>query len=202
MNDAPVSVTDFRPRKTRLRYAPRVQRPSSELESFVIGLVWQKGPSSPYDIRRALTASPSTQWSASAGAIYPLMRRLEKLRLLKSQAMTTGKRRRRVYSVTSSGKAILRQWVGPPFSAEAITATYDPLRSRMRFLEVLPQKDRLRWVESAMQALDEVERRVRRWHELFGNDAMSALLTRNGELELKARRQWLEEVRRAVIERG
>ena len=71
--------------------APRQQvRRRSELECFVMGLVWQFGPVSPYEIRRHMQESPSTQWSASAGAIYPLLTRLHKEGLLKARDSATG----------------------------------------------------------------------------------------------------------------
>jgi DNA-binding PadR family transcriptional regulator len=175
-----------------------VKRPASELESFVIGLVWQSGPCSAYDVRRALTASPSTQWSASAGAIYPLVRRLEKRGLLQSRTKTRGKRARRLYSVTPAGRRALRHWIGPPIAEEAITVTYDPLRSRARFLKALSKSERIRWVEASLTALEAVESRVQRWHEMYGQEPYAALLTRNGELELQVRRTWLREVRRTV----
>ena len=57
-------------------------RTTSELEGAVLGVIWQEGPCTAYTIRKQFVASPSPQWSGSAGAIYPLVRRLEKKRLL------------------------------------------------------------------------------------------------------------------------
>ena len=39
----------------------------SELECFVLGLIWQLGPVSAYAVRTQMQKSPSTQWSGSAG---------------------------------------------------------------------------------------------------------------------------------------
>ncbi len=127
----------------------------SELEGFVVGLVWEMGPCSPYELRRQMTSSPSTQWSASAGAIYPLVRRLEKLGLVASRAKKTGKRERREYEVTAAGKRALKKWVGPPIGREAVTVAHDPLRSRARFLALLSRREQLVWVAAARSALDE-----------------------------------------------
>ena len=96
----------------------------SELECFVLGLVWQIGPCSAYELRRHMQSSPSTQWSGSAGAVYPLVQRLERQKLLKGQSRRTGRRARREFSITSSGLARLRAWVGPPFAPEVVTVTY------------------------------------------------------------------------------
>ncbi|MBL8762035.1 MAG: PadR family transcriptional regulator [Phycisphaerae bacterium] len=169
-------------------------RRRSELECFVLGLVWQVGPASPYDIRRHMQESPSTQWSASAGAIYPLVRRLQRAGLLSSEAKRDGKRRRREYRITVKGLGVLRAWIGPPIGAEAVTVAHDPLRSRARFLEALSEADRAAWFLAARAALDEVERRVNQWAAAHGALSRAArVMTRSGELDVESRRRWLEE---------
>lgn len=189
------------PRPPRAKAA--APRPS-ELECFVLGLVWQTGPASAYDIRRRMAESPSTQWSASAGAIYPLVQRLHRRRLLSARARATGRRARLVYAITPAGLRALRAWIGPPLSPEAISVAYDPLRSRARFLAALPPAHRLAWIAAARAALDEVEARVRAWdlaHAGTGDaaaDRITRMITRNGELDVQCRARWLEEFERAL----
>src|ERR1043165_3427673 len=166
--------------------AGRVPR-SSELEGFVLGLVWKLGPCSPYDVRRSLLESPSTQWSASAGAIYPLLRRLERSGLVRSKAKRTGKRERREYEVTAKGLGALRAWVGPPLAEEAVTVAHDPLRSRARFLGGLSKKERDAWIAAARAVLDEVERRVMEWERKFGSEPGASEMTASGELDVRSR---------------
>src|SRR4029079_12233736 len=122
-------------------------------------------------------------------------RRLEGLGLAAATQRATGKRKRVEYRVTAAGGRALRAWVGPPLAEEAVTVTHDPLRSRARFLGVLTEDQRRRWVEAALAALDEVERRGRAWDGEFGGLGGPGLLTRNGVLEVKMRRTWLEEIR-------
>lgn len=162
----------------------------------MLGLVWRAGPCSPYDVRQHLRASPSTQWSASAGAIYPLLRRLEASGLVKSRSKRTGKRERREYEITGRGLEALRAWVGPPLAEQAVTVAHDPLRSRARFLDALPREAQLEWIQAARGALDEVERRVLAWDEEFGADPAAALLTASGELDVRSRREWIDAVER------
>jgi DNA-binding PadR family transcriptional regulator len=134
--------------------------------------------------------------------MYPLMRRLEQLGLLKSSSARTGRRERREYGITRAGVAALRTWVGPPMPPEAISVAYDPLRSRARFLGVLTENQRLAWIEAAEHALAEVASAVQRWQELLsGDDRFMNLTTRHGEIETEARRRWLEEVRADLNER-
>jgi DNA-binding PadR family transcriptional regulator len=182
------------------RYAAPMRRRHSELECFTLGLVWRHGPCSAYDVRMLMQDSPSTQWSASAGAIYPLIRRLEREGLVTGRQERRGGRSRRLYSATRAGARALRAWIGPPLAEEAVTVAYDPLRSRARFLGVLGPPERARWVASALVALDEVARRVRAWDQKYGGalDGVGAAITRSGELDVRSRRAWLRSLERAV----
>ena len=186
-----------------LWYGAHVRRRTlSELECFVLGLIWQIGPCSAYDVRVHMQGSPSTQWSASAGAIYPLVQKLERLKLLTSRGERTGKRARRVYRITAGGERALRDWVGPPLAKEAVTVAHDPLRSRARFLEILPPDQRAAWVDAALTALDVVEERVRAWQIEHGSRSpISAMIGRSGEMDVAMRRAWLGEVRREATAR-
>lgn len=171
----------------------------SELESFVLGLVWQLGPCSPYELRAHMARSPSTQWSASAGAIYPLVRRLEASALLVSATARTGQRKRREYRITPAGVRALRKWIGPPLS-DVVTVAHDPLRTRARFLALLTPAQRLAWLEAARKALDQVEAQVQAWHRELADpaDPFASCMTRSGELDVAGRRQWLQAVRKAA----
>lgn len=173
---------------------PKPKHSLSELEAFVLGLIWQFGPCSPYDVRVHMKRSPSTQWSASAGAIYPLVKKLQRQGLIAAQTKRDNPRGRQTYRSTPAGAAALRAWVGPPLSKEAISVTYDPLRTRARFLAALTPAKRRAWITNAAAALDDVERQVQAWQESYADSGpFVRLLTRNAELELAARRQWLME---------
>ena len=161
----------------------------------MLGLVWQLGGCSAYDVRRTMGDSPSSQWSASTGAIYPLMRRLQRQGLVTMKQEKTGQRARRVYTITTTGRRVLRQWVGPPLAPEAISVAHDPLRSRARFLGVLSPEERDAWVRAATSALAEIMARVRAWEQKYGpRDEFQRLVSRNGELETQARQAWLNEM--------
>jgi DNA-binding PadR family transcriptional regulator len=171
----------------------------SELECFVLGLIWQFGPIAAYGVRRQMQDSPSRQWSASTGAIYPVLRRLEEQGLVVGQELHQGKRRRREYLIAEKGLAVLRAWIGPPMGEDVVTVTFDPLRTRARFLAALAPGARLAWVEEGLRTLNLVEAAIRAWGERHDQgDAFLAATTRNALLETAARRRWLEEVRGIV----
>lgn len=177
----------------RLKRMPK-RRPLSELECFTLGLVWQIGPCTPYVVRKRMLDSPSTQWSGSAGAIYPLMRRLKRQGLLRVKQEATGRRKHESYSITPSGLKALKQWIGPPMVDEAITVTHDPLRSRARFLGALTRRQQLAWLKAALDVLGEVERRVKEWEESYTeDDEFLHLVGRTGELDVQTRRKWIRE---------
>lgn len=114
------------------------QRALTELEGTVLGVVRLRQPCTSYRVRREFTESPSPYWSGSAGAIYPLMTRLERAGLLRSTAESTGSRRSREYRLTAAGRAALVRWLGPPVPPEVVGVPPDPLRTRVPFLEALP----------------------------------------------------------------
>ncbi len=146
-----------------------------------------------------MLASPSSQWSGSAGSIYPLMVRLRKAGLLSAKAERRGNRRRREYTITPEGMAILRAWMGPPMSPEVLTVAHDPLRSRARFLEALTPAQQRAWVKAARDAIDEVERRVRAWEGKHSGLGIGAAITHaSGELDVSSRRSWLNRVERVL----
>jgi len=169
-------------------------RELSELECFTLGLVWQIGPCTPYVVRKRMLDSPSAQWSGSAGAIYPLMRRLRSYGLLSVKQEATGRRRHATYSIAPAGLKALKQWIGPPMSEDAVTVTYDPLRSRARFLGALTRRQQLAWLKAALEVLGEVERRVKEWEDLYADDdEFLRLVGRTGELDVQSRRKWVRE---------
>ncbi|HZE88705.1 MAG TPA: PadR family transcriptional regulator, partial [Verrucomicrobiae bacterium] len=71
----------------------RARKGLSELEGATLGVVWSEQPCTPYAIRRVFQTSPSPFWSGSAGAIYPLVERLETRGLVRAEATMTGRRR-------------------------------------------------------------------------------------------------------------
>jgi len=176
----------------------------SDLELVVLGVVWKMGPCTPYAIRREFLTSPTPHFSGSAGAIYPLVRRLERDGLLSSEAAQHGRRRSRLYRTTSKGTAVLKRWLRPPVPLKDIVGTYDPIRVRIYFLKASPPAQRRALLD---ESLAEMKRRIplleadeRRYVE--SGDEFSRLASHGIQKSLDARIAWLEEVRRKLISRG
>jgi DNA-binding PadR family transcriptional regulator len=100
-------------------------------------------------VRQELLQSPSPYWSGSAGAIYPLLVRLERQRLVRARDQATGRRRSKAYELTPAGLRHLERWLGPPLSEETAGVPMDPLRTRVRFLGALPPARRSAFLADA-----------------------------------------------------
>jgi DNA-binding PadR family transcriptional regulator len=169
----------------------------SELEHVVLGVVRLKQPCSAYAIRMVFAESPSSHWSGSAGAIYPLVRRLEGRGLLKSTTRTGDRRGTRVYRLTLKGRNRLRSWLRPPLPDPAGLMVLDPLRVRVRFLEAVELRERYAIVDEAETKLAEQLKRIgfeaenaRKRGEVF------LYLSHRGAMRgLQAQLDWLHEVR-------
>ncbi len=168
---------------------------ATDLEAVVLGVVWRDGPCTPYAIRQHFRESPAPRWSGSAGAIYPLLKRLEDRGWVKSTANATGRRRQLDYSIAPPGKTILSHWLATPNVESDTALLYDPLRARLFFLDLLPPAKARTFVATALEQLhthlrtEEAEYRNPRDPGRFTH-----LAVRNGILLTRARIRWLREV--------
>jgi len=112
-------------------------RKLSELEGVCLGIVYKQQPCTAYSVRRALKESPSSNWQASAGAVYPALSRLEDAGLLSTTFDESDGRGRKLLEVTATGRQALREWIKAGIDPKMIAAIMDPIRSRTFFLDVL-----------------------------------------------------------------
>jgi len=176
----------------------------SELEGVVLGIVWKFGPCTPHAIRSHFFASRSARFSGSAGAIYPLVARLERAALLRSRGDRRRRQRRRLYEITPSGRRRLVTWISPPFREQDVAALHDPIRARVYFLGALPAAERRRFLASAevglRRTLDLMKRDLERYRQ-EGSD-LSALAMRGAISLVRAQLRWLAAIRDEVVRAG
>lgn len=125
------------------------KRMLSEIEACVLALAWADGPLTAYAIRKVFLKSPTPQWSGSAGTVYPLIERLLSEGLIRSKAIATGKREAQQVSPTAAGIRALKRWMAIPISDWVAGVPPDPLRTRIRFLAVLPKGEQRAFVSNA-----------------------------------------------------
>ena len=165
----------------------------------MLGTVWRLGPCSAYQVRKRFQESPSSHWSGSAGAIYPLMRRLDAAGLLRSRPTEDG-RRTRHYELTAAGQRALRKWLLPPVPDQDIAHEYNPIRLRLFFIDALEAEEQRGFVNHVLAELRarkeavEVDCRERK----RSGDRVGYLAARGALLALRARIAWLDEVAAAI----
>lgn len=171
----------------------------SELEHVVLALVWRAGPSTPYAIRRHFLASPTPGWSGSAGAIYPLVRRLEERGLLRSARLAADGRGTRRYALTPGGLRALEQWLEPP-RGPALALGTDPLRTRLFFLGALGPARRARFLAAVERGLQAEVTRLRAALDVARREQgeLGALAGQGALVLARARLGWWRTVRRSL----
>ena len=117
----------------------------TELEGATLGLLWMRGSTTAYELRKMVADSPTPHWSASAGTIYPLVRKLSKSGLVSLSSTGDGRRTRRL-RITASGMRAFKQWMRD-CSPAVIGTPPDPVRTRVRFVELLSTSDGRRLLE-------------------------------------------------------
>jgi DNA-binding PadR family transcriptional regulator len=171
----------------------------SELEGCVLGHLWKYGPSTAYSVRREMLDSPSSHWSGSAGAIYPLLERLERLGLVASRTAARGERDARFYALTPLGMRHFQRWLGPPFERDVVSIAVDPLRTRIHFLRALGPRRRVEFFASARAELERHLEELVAPPDADGFDRWSLAGARR---LTKARITWLRQVERALARRA
>jgi DNA-binding PadR family transcriptional regulator len=93
-------------------------QPQSRLDDSafaVLGLIALRGPSTAYDVKRALGRIADEYWPVPHVTPYRVTAELERLGMLTAE-QEQGGRRRRVYSLTDEGRSALQAWVAEPTS--------------------------------------------------------------------------------------
>ncbi|MEQ3553311.1 PadR family transcriptional regulator [Pseudonocardia nematodicida] len=80
---------------------------------LVMGMIALRGPSTPYDLKRAVSRSVGYFWNFPHAQLYSEPDRLAAAGLLALDTEDTG-RRRKTYSLTGAGRSALREWLAAP----------------------------------------------------------------------------------------
>jgi PadR family transcriptional regulator, regulatory protein AphA len=80
---------------------------------LVLGLIEREGPSTPYELKRHVAATIGHFWSFPHALLYKEPPRLVELGLLTEEREAAG-RRRRLFTITSHGRAAIRAWLANP----------------------------------------------------------------------------------------
>jgi PadR family transcriptional regulator AphA len=79
----------------------------------VLGMVAMRGPSTSYELKRAVNHSVGYFWPFPHAQLYSEPKRLQEMGLLAVQAEEDG-RRRQTYTISETGEEALRAWLAEP----------------------------------------------------------------------------------------
>jgi len=171
----------------------------SHLAYITLGVVSEREPCSGYAVMQAFKSSSSTYFSGSAGAIYPLLRRLESSGLIKAEKSQAGTRTRRTYAITAKGKKELAAWLTGPVPDEDVSYIVDLLRARALFFEKLEKPQRKAFVKDARERLkDRIGRTNDQIAKLPADHPFDVVALKSVLLTDEARLRWLDVVEREL----
>jgi DNA-binding PadR family transcriptional regulator len=154
----------------------------TDLEGAALAEVASRGTATSYVISQAFARSPSEYWSGSAGAVYPLIKRLASRGLLEPSAAAAGRRQRIDYQITPEGRAALEDWLLDAHRAAGMG--FDPLRTRLGHLHLVTPEKRQAFLTEVRVVSEEFARQP----AFDGQPTMIKL----HQSWLKARATWLE----------
>ncbi len=167
-----------------------MSRELTNLECVALAQIWKMRSCTAHELRLSFATSTSRRYSGSAGAIYPLLRRLEASGYVKSSTGRNGQQNKRIYALRSKGLKAVVQWLGD--LDPAVVSTDDPLRTRFQYLRLLKSAERADWFEAAAMALKAQDAAIRAEYEqaAYANDIDQAVC--EGALEMnRLRQRWL-----------
>lgn len=172
----------------------------TELERCTLGVIWRDGPMTAYEVAALYARSLSPYWSGSAGAVYPLVKRLRQRGLIRGLRRAWNGKKKTVLEVTDAGRESLREWLTPPLPSDAAAPSHYPLRTRLYFVEVLSDREKRAFFIDAERAVREqlaAAKRQRRRDAEAANT--SEAIGHLGVIyELEARLRWLRAARTAL----
>jgi DNA-binding PadR family transcriptional regulator len=125
-----------------------IARALTELEGAALSVIYRQKGCTPYRVRQDFLSSRSKEWSGSAGAVYPALRRMHAAGLVNAKRIA-GRRPSDIYSLSRKGRAALKGWLADTDRASG--SGLDPFRCRADYWIALPERER-RVFEQRMSA--------------------------------------------------
>ena len=132
-------------------------RQLTAFEHILLGLICLS-PASGYDLKRIFAATPMSIYQPSSGALYPALRRLELMGLVRAQAPASGDgqsaRHRRVYELTHTGEAAHMSWLRTPIEPAMVSRDLGLHLMRFVMMEhLLPPAEVLTFLQNLTDTL-------------------------------------------------
>lgn len=168
----------------------------TRLENIVLSMVLRFQPVTAYRIRRTFADSIVSNFSTSAGTIYPLIRRLTAKGYLASQAVEGSRRGAELLSCTTRGVEAIRSWVRRIEGEDLVLE--DPVRTKMAAMEVLAPAERLAWLRDLRAEFVNQSRTLNDFYHANPDIPFGDELHDNAQSTLAARLSWIERTVKAL----
>jgi DNA-binding PadR family transcriptional regulator len=179
-------------------------RELTTLEYVVLGLISLQ-PQSGYSIINFFSPRALYTWNVSPGTIYPILKRLEQQGIIDGQLeMEHETRQRKTYTLSTSGEALLNEWLRQPPEIHPYYEQREIAMWRFMFMEDrLPKADVVAWLDACLDRLRIFDAGQRFWRDgavaqmnQMENPSIHRQLIMEGSLmEINTYRTWLEMAR-------
>lgn len=129
----------------------------TDLEGAALAEIASRGTATSYAITQLFARSPSEFWSGSAGAVYPMLKRLAARGLLEPSEAATGKRQRLDYQITPKGRDAMEIWLLDAQRASGMG--FDPLRTRLGLLHLVSPDRRKAFIKDVRARSEDFAKR-------------------------------------------
>lgn len=160
----------------------------TRLENHVLALILKWQPTTAYFIRKSLADTIASNISDSPGSVYPAIARLKRHGLVAAEPVNRGKRPSENLTCTLEGEEAVRRWLTLVDPTDMMPE--DPLRTRIRFADLLTADELRNWLGEMRAALREIGEGLDR-AELTTASAPRALEIEHAKLVSAARLAWI-----------
>ncbi len=165
-----------------------MQEKISELEGAILSEIEHRGQKTAFQVRRAFQLSPSIEWSGSAGAVYPAVKRLTKAGLLEAVPQKDKRATKHLF-LTPAGHNALESWSRD--CTRAISVGIDPFRLRSGIWMAGGDFRDGAFVEELRHALN--EKLQAELQSQKGEDPVEAIRIELNVRLIRMRLEWLDE---------
>lgn len=159
----------------------------------ILGVLLE-GPTTGYEIKSLMGRSTAYFWRESDSTIYPMLKVLAKEGKVLSKIVYVGKKKKEVFSITKTGRAEFKAWLGSPTGSET---PRNEFLLKLFFVTdhqemVRLFQERLEKAEKTYEEYRKIEDRLEKLGD-YPQKAIRLISLRYGIAQLKLEIKWLKE---------
>jgi DNA-binding PadR family transcriptional regulator len=171
------------------------------LDYAILGLL-QREPLSGYRIRKIFETTALGHYSGSPGAIYPALKRLQRLNLIR-HVIGSGDsaRSKKLFHIKPKGTKMLAEWLVKPVEREDVTKRISQLILRFAFMDNLISKvQKTNFLKSFIKEIRDYVKQLEQNYNIEQENMLlhGRLALRNGIEVYKANLRWARNALKAV----